>query len=172
MLLHRSVPLSFCSPYQQLSPAPELRPFGGVCCGSVQISLAIIQSHTCKVNLSATFHDAGVLHFVQTGTDMVSGGKEYRNKHSWYAPGGLFVPVPSVVSLSGSDRIKSLNWMDPMRPSLARCRYLYLSSNDYPRLFLLKHLSYIKASRVALMSKNDDAWTRTSARWRECFEVK
>ena len=43
------------------------------------------------------------------------------------------------------------------------CRYLYLSSNDYPRLFV-KHLSYVEASRVALMSKNDDTWTRTSAR--------
>ena len=115
----RCIALSLCSPYQQWSPASELRPFGGVCCGSVQISLAIIQSHTCKVNLSATFHDAGVLHFVQTGTDMVSGGKEYRNKHSWYAPGGLFVPVSSeVMSLSGSDRINSLNWNDPMRRSL------------------------------------------------------
>ena len=51
-----------------------------------QISYAIIQSHACKVNLSATFHDAGVLHFVQTGTDMVSGGEEYRNSHSWCAP--------------------------------------------------------------------------------------
>ena len=62
---------------------------GAFCCSvvsSAQISLAIIQSHTCKVNLSATFHDAGVLHLVQTGTDMVSGGEEYRNSHSWCAP--------------------------------------------------------------------------------------
>lgn len=51
-----------------------------------QIGFAIIQTHTCKTNLSATYHDAGVVHFLQSGTNMVDQGNPYSNKHSWCAP--------------------------------------------------------------------------------------
>ena len=46
--------------------------------------MAVIQTHICKTELSKAYHNAGVIHFLQSGTDMKdSDGSDYGNKHAW-----------------------------------------------------------------------------------------
>ena len=49
-----------------------------------QVQMAVIQTHTCKTELSKAYHNAGVIHFLQSGTDMRdSDGSDYGNKNAW-----------------------------------------------------------------------------------------
>lgn len=51
---------------------------------SAQIQAAVIVHHNCKTNLSMAYKEAGVVHFVQSGTPMVTDdGRPYVNKYSW-----------------------------------------------------------------------------------------
>ena len=150
-----------------------------------QVSFAIIQSHVCNYNLSATFHEAGVLHFVASGTDLTLNSAEaevYMNKHSWC---GIFYAalithlywfrifrLQTFVTLA-EHFLNMILWMSyNMERTRSRLhiwhicindRYLYLNSYEYPDLYL-KHLNNIGASRIALLWKNDDRWTHASAR--------
>ena len=49
-----------------------------------QIQVAIITHNNCKTRLSQMYHEAGILHFIQSGTPMtLPDGSLYLNAHSW-----------------------------------------------------------------------------------------